>query len=51
MFARADAQEIKRLLNEPVGYFMIKAEATGQRQLARAQRSCLLANQQARGQT
>jgi hypothetical protein len=51
MFARADAQEIKRLLNEPVGYFWILAEAAGYRLFARTQRSRLLADQQTSGQT
>jgi hypothetical protein len=42
MFARADAQEVKRLLNEPVGHFGILAELASQGLFARTQRGGIL---------
>jgi hypothetical protein len=50
MFARADAEKIKRLLDEPVGHFGILAQETGQRLLARTERAGFLSDEQARGQ-
>lgn len=51
MFTRADAQKVKRLLDEPVGHFGILAQAAGQRLLARTERTGLLADEQTSRQT
>jgi hypothetical protein len=49
MFSRADAEKVKRLLDEPVGDFRVRAQAAGERLLARTERAGFLADKQARG--
>lgn len=48
MFARADAQKVKRLLDEPVGHLGILTQTAGQSLLARTERAGFLADEQAR---
>src|SRR5437667_10178824 len=49
MFARADAQEVEGLLNEPVGDFGISAEPARERLFARAHPPCFFADEDACG--
>src|SRR5277367_2131016 len=50
MFARANAQKIKRLLDEPIAYFGVLAQAPRQNLIARTHPASLFANQQTSGQ-
>ncbi len=50
MFARAEAQKIKCLLNEPVGYLGILTQTKRQRPLTWPERAGFLADEQTRRQ-